>query len=48
VTSTPAKTVGLDDRGSLAAGKRADLVRVRRDSGIPVVREVWRQGQRVA
>ncbi|MBU4528772.1 MAG: alpha-D-ribose 1-methylphosphonate 5-triphosphate diphosphatase [Hoeflea sp.] len=48
VTSTPAKTVGLDDRGSLTTGKRADLVRVRRDSGIPVVREVWRQGQRVA
>ena len=48
VTSTPAKTVGLEDRGSLTEGKRADLVRVRRDSGIPVVREVWRQGQRVA
>lgn len=48
VTATPAKTVGLDDRGSLAAGKRADLVRVRRESGVPVVRAVWRQGERVA
>ena len=48
VTATPAKTVDLDDRGSLTPGKRADLVRVRRDTGIPIVREVWRQGERVA
>lgn len=48
VTATPAKTVGLDDRGSLATGKRADMVRVRRESGVPVVRSVWRQGDRVA
>lgn len=48
VTATPAKTVGLDDRGSLAVGKRADLVRVRRETGVPVVRSVWRQGERVA
>ena len=48
VTATPAKTVGLDDRGSLTEGKRADLVRVRRETGIPIVREVWRQGERVA
>ena len=48
VTSTPAKTVGLDDRGSLSEGKRADMVRVRRETGIPIVRSVWRQGERVA
>ena len=48
VTATPAKTVGLDDRGSLTEGKRADLVRLRRETGIPIVREVWRQGARVA
>jgi alpha-D-ribose 1-methylphosphonate 5-triphosphate diphosphatase len=48
VTATPAKTVGLDDRGSLDAGKRADMVRVRRETGVPVVRSVWRQGERVA
>ncbi|WP_394688815.1 alpha-D-ribose 1-methylphosphonate 5-triphosphate diphosphatase [Hoeflea sp.] len=48
VTATPAKTVGLDDRGSLAVGKRADMVRVRRETGVPVVRSVWRQGERVA
>jgi alpha-D-ribose 1-methylphosphonate 5-triphosphate diphosphatase len=48
VTSTPARTVGLDDRGRIAPGLRADLVRVRRDHGVPVVRAVWREGQRVA
>lgn len=48
VTATPAKTVGLTDRGSIAEGLRADLVRVRRESGVPVVRSVWRQGKRVA
>ena len=48
VTATPARTVGLDDRGSLTPGKRADMVRVRRETGIPIVRSVWRQGERVA
>ena len=48
VTSTPARTVGLDDRGSIEAGKRADLIRVRFDQGVPVVRAVWRGGVRVA
>ncbi|WP_439604127.1 amidohydrolase family protein, partial [Shinella sp.] len=48
VSSTPARTVGLDDRGAIARGLRADLVRVRRPSGVPVVRSVWRQGRRVA
>jgi alpha-D-ribose 1-methylphosphonate 5-triphosphate diphosphatase len=48
VTATPARTVGLDDRGRIAEGLRADLVRVRRDEGVPVVRSVWREGNRVA
>jgi alpha-D-ribose 1-methylphosphonate 5-triphosphate diphosphatase len=48
VTSTPARTVGLDDRGRIAAGLRADLVRVRHTEGVPVVRSVWREGRRVA
>jgi alpha-D-ribose 1-methylphosphonate 5-triphosphate diphosphatase len=48
VTSTPARTVGLDDRGSIRPGLRADLVRVRYTGGVPVVRSVWREGQRVA
>jgi alpha-D-ribose 1-methylphosphonate 5-triphosphate diphosphatase len=48
VTGTPAEAVGLDDRGEIAIGKRADLVRVRVTRDIPVVRSVWRSGVRVA
>lgn len=48
VTATPARTVGLMDRGRIANGLRADLVRVRRNDDVPVVRSVWRQGRRVA
>jgi alpha-D-ribose 1-methylphosphonate 5-triphosphate diphosphatase len=48
VTGTPAAAVGLDDRGEIAIGKRADLVRVRVTRDIPVVRSVWRGGARVA
>tara|TARA_R110000868_G_scaffold62718_10_gene189323 strand:+ start:3401 stop:4534 length:1134 start_codon:yes stop_codon:yes gene_type:complete len=47
VTATPARAVGLEDRGRIAAGLRADLVRVRQNGGVPVVRSVWRQGNRV-
>lgn len=47
VTSTPARTVGLDDRGRLAPGLRADIARIDRKQGVPVVRSVWREGQRV-
>ena len=48
VTRTPAKAVGLTDRGEIAIGKRADLVQVRLIAGKPVVKSVWRQGERVA
>jgi alpha-D-ribose 1-methylphosphonate 5-triphosphate diphosphatase len=48
VSLNPARRVGLDDRGEIAAGKRADLVRVRLAGDLPVVRGVWRQGERVA
>ena len=48
VTKNPADMVGLTDRGSIALGKRADLIRVRRFSAsTPVVCQVWRQGVRV-
>jgi alpha-D-ribose 1-methylphosphonate 5-triphosphate diphosphatase len=47
VTSRPAKAAGLDDRGEIALGKRADLVQVRIEDGVPIVRTVWRQGRRV-
>jgi alpha-D-ribose 1-methylphosphonate 5-triphosphate diphosphatase len=48
VTLTPANSVGLADRGEIAVGKRADLVRVKLMGGTPVVKGVWRQGERVA
>jgi alpha-D-ribose 1-methylphosphonate 5-triphosphate diphosphatase len=48
VTRNPARAVGLDDRGEIAVGKRADFVRVRLIGGAPVVRGVWRQGERVS
>ena len=48
VTRNPARAVGLEDRGELAPGKRADFVRVQMLSGTPVVRGVWREGQRVS
>jgi alpha-D-ribose 1-methylphosphonate 5-triphosphate diphosphatase len=48
VTKTPAEAVGLGDRGEIALGKRADLIRVRVVRDIPAVRSVWCRGQRVA
>jgi alpha-D-ribose 1-methylphosphonate 5-triphosphate diphosphatase len=48
VTKTPAEAVGLNDRGEIAVGKRADLIRVHIARDIPVVRSVWREGNRVA
>ncbi|GJD54967.1 alpha-D-ribose 1-methylphosphonate 5-triphosphate diphosphatase [Methylobacterium dankookense] len=47
VTANPARATGLDDRGRIAPGLRADLVRVRMAQGVPVVRQVWRAGERV-
>ena len=48
VTATPARHAGLDDRGVIAPGKRADLIRVRLVQGRPIVRGVWVEGERVA
>jgi alpha-D-ribose 1-methylphosphonate 5-triphosphate diphosphatase len=48
VTEAPARMARLHDRGRIAAGLRADLVRVRDHEGLPVVRQVWRAGERVA
>jgi alpha-D-ribose 1-methylphosphonate 5-triphosphate diphosphatase len=39
--------MGLDDRGEIAIGKRADLIEIRLMDGHPVVRSVWRAGERV-
>ncbi len=42
VTKTPAEAVDLHDRGEIAPGKRADLIRVHLAREVPVVRSVWR------
>ena len=48
VSVNPAQVMGLGDRGAIAVGKQADLVRVRRAGTLPVVRQVWRAGRMVA
>lgn len=47
VSANPARALGLGDRGEIAIGRRADLVRVHETDGLPLVRSVWRRGQRV-
>ncbi|WP_419896978.1 alpha-D-ribose 1-methylphosphonate 5-triphosphate diphosphatase [Roseomonas sp. USHLN139] len=48
ITDAPARMLRMADRGRLEAGLRADLVRIRPLEGIPVVRSVWRAGERIA
>lgn len=48
VTAAPAAAAGLADRGRIAPGARADLIRFARVAGLPVVRGVWVLGRRVA
>ena len=48
IAAQPARMVGLEDRGRIEPGLRADLVRVRLHGSLPVVRQVWRAGERVA
>lgn len=47
VTANPAAMLSLSDRGRLAPGLRADLLRVRVVDGLPVVRGVWSRGERL-
>lgn len=46
-TRTPAQAVGLEDRGRLATGLRADLLRVRVVDDHPLVQRVWCAGRQV-
>ncbi len=43
----PARAVSLNDRGEIAPDRRADLVRTRVLGDSPLVRAVWRDGERV-
>lgn len=48
VTGNPARAVGLTDRGRIVPGLRADLIRFAWPGQVPVMRETWVQGHRVA
>jgi alpha-D-ribose 1-methylphosphonate 5-triphosphate diphosphatase len=48
VSWAPAHAAGLTDRGAIAAGLRADFVRVASVDGLQVPRETYRAGRRVA
>jgi alpha-D-ribose 1-methylphosphonate 5-triphosphate diphosphatase len=48
VTSAPARACGLNDRGEIGLGLRADLVRVQQIDEAAIVRGLWVGGARVA
>lgn len=48
VTAAPANAAGLADRGRLAQGARADVIRVARIGQAAALRGVWVQGSRVS
>ncbi len=45
VTRNPARAAGLNDRGEIAVGKRADLVAVKQMGGLFQAEHVWSRGQ---
>lgn len=47
VTSNPARSIGLTDRGVIAEGKRADLVLVKQHQQQAYVQSVWAKGRAV-
>lgn len=47
ITLNPARVAGLEDRGELGEGKRADLIQVRDHGGMPIIRGVWRVGRQI-
>lgn len=48
VSANPARVARLEDRGTIEEGKRADLIRVKDYERIPIIRGIWRAGQRVS
>ncbi len=47
ITLHPSRISYLGDRGTLEIGKRADLVWVKRDSSMPIIQQVWREGKKI-
>ncbi|MDO7665543.1 MAG: alpha-D-ribose 1-methylphosphonate 5-triphosphate diphosphatase [Loktanella sp.] len=48
VTDAPAQAVGLLDRGTLAIGQRADIIRFDLQDQTPILHETWSAGRRVS
>ena len=48
VTKNPAIASGLNDRGIIEQGLRADLVRLSIKNDIPIIRKVWANGKEIA
>jgi alpha-D-ribose 1-methylphosphonate 5-triphosphate diphosphatase len=47
VSGAPARAAGLNDRGEIRVGLRADLIHARTHGTLPVIQQVWRQAKRV-
>lgn len=47
VSRAPARAAGMDDRGEIRVGLRADLVQAKAHGEQPVIQQVWRQARRV-
>ncbi|MFY0692768.1 MAG: alpha-D-ribose 1-methylphosphonate 5-triphosphate diphosphatase [Paracoccaceae bacterium] len=48
VSRTPARVSGIEDRGEIGIGKRADLIRFDILRGLPHLSAVWSHGERVS
>ena len=47
ISKTPAEVMGLKGRGEIKVGYRADFIRCTVIDNIPIVKSVWRNGQRI-
>ncbi|TDV50333.1 alpha-D-ribose 1-methylphosphonate 5-triphosphate diphosphatase [Pseudomonas graminis] len=47
VSLAPARSAGLQDRGEIRVGLRADLIHARALGTLPIIQQVWRQAKRV-
>ena len=47
VSAVPAQLAGLEDRGEIKIGRRADFSRVKVEDAIPMMSSVWREGNRI-